>query len=443
MQSLSKLNAEELRRKIAGGSKNAEDYGNLGYVLFARGHSEEAISFYEQALNLASQNFQKAELSVELGWLFYEVGRRTQAQTLAENAITLLSNQGDTKEVLTCRGGSHALIAYCVSFRDQNAGVDAARTGLELLERVIDENPDFGEIAAIYHWAARLHILLEDKEKAVILSQRCLQHAMEERARLDCLITLAEALRSQERFAEAEHAIEEASRSVGTDKRYAEADKRVALRLQRELGLIQRSSNHLTEARNTFHQLLVLVQADPSLCKDPHILGDVYWNLAIVLFESSEYQEAAAAYEEALVFFPQDEQNHYTIMLSLGDCYSGTADYDKARTCYQKVLALPYTSNAMTLNARAGLAKISYELKEYAKAAAVFQEILPHYDNDDPNYSNISLVLGYCFEAMGAAAKARDCYEKILASRCAWEADTASARESLRRLPPSSKGTYH
>jgi tetratricopeptide (TPR) repeat protein len=272
-----------------------------------------------------------------------------------------------------------------------------------------------------------------------MICRKCLQHELEERDRLEWLITLVEALRSEGQFPEAERAIEEALRYVGTDKRYAEADKRVAQKLYLERGLIQRLSNRLAEARRTFEQVLVTVQADPVLRNEPNIWGRVYGHLATVLQETEEYREAAAAYEKALLSHPQDDPNHYRIVLWLGDCYLWTADYAKAQDCYTKVIASPYASEAEKTNARAGLAKLFYRLKEYAKAATMFEKILPHYDNDDPKYSNMLLVLGYCYEAMGADAKARECYEKVLASPHTSEDDKISARDGNLRLSSSSK----
>jgi tetratricopeptide (TPR) repeat protein len=105
-QGLSKPSAEELRRKIAAGSTNQKDYRDLAYHLFAIGQYKEAILFYQQALDLPLQDIQKADLSMDLAAVLYEVSRRDEAQTLAENAIALLSNQGESVEVLLSRGAA-------------------------------------------------------------------------------------------------------------------------------------------------------------------------------------------------------------------------------------------------------------------------------------------------------------------------------------------------
>ena len=215
------------------------------------------------------------------------------------------------------------------------------------------------------YFAALIHNLLGSTEKTVKLCEKRLQHQLGERERLQYLITLAEALRSQERFAEAEGVIEEARRYIGSDAQYAEADKKVAQGLSLEYGLIQRLSNRLTDAANTFRQMLVEIEADPTLRNDVSILGTVYWNLAAVLYELEDYQEAASAFEHALIFYPDNESNHYKILVSLGDCYLGTATYAKARDCYEKVLVSPNSWDVEKLKASAGIAKVLYESGEY------------------------------------------------------------------------------
>ncbi len=443
-QEQSKPSAEELRHKIAAGSTNQKDHRDLAYHLFAIGQYKEAILFYQQALDLSLQDIQKADLSVDLAGVLYEVNRRAEAQTLAENAIALLSNQDESVEVLLSRGAAYSLLAYGYSFTDSNASANTARLGLDTLERVIAESSDSEKAASAYYFSARIHNLLGSTERTVMLCEKYLQYELGERERLECLMILAEALRFQERFVEAERVIEEARRYVGTDKQYVEADKRVAQRLSLERGLVQRLSNRLTDAVMTFKQMLVEVEADPALRNDPGISGTIYWNLAAVLYETSDYEGAAAAFEKALIFHPQNEPNHYKILLSLGDCYLGTAAYAKARECYEKVVASAYSWDAEKLKACAGVAKVLYESGEYTQAASALETLLSDYRNDDPNYYNLLLWLGNCYEGMRVNAKARDNYEKVVAAPCAWKADKVSAQEALIRLTSSGGSqAYH
>ena len=203
----------------------------LAYQLFAKGKYEEAIQLYRKALDLSQQEIQKAEISLELGWLFYEVSRLTEAQMLAQNALLLLSKQPQNLESWLGQGSAHALLAHCLSCTDLTASTESARTGLEVLEHVMIESSRSEQLAAAYGFAARIHTLLGDTAKTVALCAKCLQRELGEREHLEWMIVLVEALRCEERYQEAERAIEDALQYVGTDKEYQEADKRVRQRL--------------------------------------------------------------------------------------------------------------------------------------------------------------------------------------------------------------------
>jgi tetratricopeptide (TPR) repeat protein len=190
--------------------------------------------------------------------------------------------------------------------------------------------------------------------------------------------------------------------------------------------------------------MLVEVEADPALRNDPDISGAVWWNLASVLYETSDYGGAGAAFESALSFHPQNEPNHYKILLSLGDCYLGTTAYAKARECYEKVVASAYSWDAEKLKACAGVAKALYETGEYTQAASAFETVLSDYRNDDPDYYNLLLWLGGCYEEMRNIVKARDSYERVVTAPCALKTDKVSAQEALMRLMSSGRSqVYH
>lgn len=427
----------ERQEHIEANSESQQDSRQLACQFFAKGKYEEAIQLYRKALDLSQQEIQKAEICLELGWLLYEVGRRTEAQTLAQDALLLSSRQPQALESLLNQGAAHTLLAHCLSFTDQTASVESAKRSLEVLEHVMSESSGSEQLASAFYLAARTHILLRDTTKTVALCEKCLQRELGGRERLECLMVLAEALRCEERYQEAERAIECALRYVDTDQEYREADKRIRQRLALERGLIQRLSSRLASAIETFKQILVEIEADPVLSNDPSISGTVWWNLAAALYESSDYGEAAAAFERALGVHSQNEPNHFKILLSLGDCYLGMKVYGKAKECYEKVIASGHSWDADKLKACTGVAKVLYEYGDYSQATSAFETLLPDYSNNDPERYNLLLWLGNCYQAMKANAKARECYEKVIVASSSWDADKASAENSLICLSSS------
>src|SRR5438034_7348469 len=134
---------KELRQKIADGSQDPDDYRYLTDLLFPSGRYDEAIALCQQALTLPLTSFKKAQLSMELGWIYYDIGQQARATPLAREALALLSTEPKSAEVFYCLGASQALVSHSESFEDPNAGAEAARLALDWLEKVVAGNSDF------------------------------------------------------------------------------------------------------------------------------------------------------------------------------------------------------------------------------------------------------------------------------------------------------------
>src|SRR5437867_2142994 len=258
---------EKHRQKITDGSQDPEDYRNLTDLLFPSGRYDEVIALYKEALTLPLTAFKKAQLSMELGWIYLDTGQRGQVPTLAQDALALLSNEPTSAEVLYCLGASQTLLAFCLSLTDAKAGAEEARVALEWLEQALADGSDFTDKPYAYIDAARLHNLLGDADKAITLCETCLQQKTKEIDRISCLIVYAQALRYAQRFTEAEQAIAEAIRYGNNYK------SGLLYTLYMELGQTQRFANRLTESKGSFEQAHAVLKTDPYFHDDAECLG--------------------------------------------------------------------------------------------------------------------------------------------------------------------------
>jgi tetratricopeptide (TPR) repeat protein len=422
---------KELRQKIATGSQNAEDYRDLIDLLVPSGRYAEAISLCQQALTFPLTAFEKARLSMELGWIHYDVGQRAQASLLAHEALSLLSTEPKGAEVLYCLGASQALLSLSESFADPNAGAEAARLALDWLEKAVADDSDFRDKPYAYIDVARMHSLLGNVDKAIRHCERCLDREINENQRILCLIVYSQALQLRERFAEAEQAITQAFRY---GKNYKSG---LFHGLYLELGTIQRFTNRLTEARRSFEQALLALKSDPYFHSEEEILGEIYFNLATVCYELGEYQDAIAAYSEVLRCHGKDVPAYWTALYWLGRSYEATEDYHKARDCYAEVVAASCAAEDDKVLARKELAwvlaKLNYESGKYAEAAAAFEEIVSRYTKEDRDYWLAILWLGCSYEGSGDYGKARSFYKDLQDSSYASDADKVTARNRLPR----------
>jgi tetratricopeptide (TPR) repeat protein len=421
---------KELRQKIAAGSQDPDDYRNLTDLLFPSGRYDEAIALYQQALTFPLTDFKKAQLSIELGWIYYDIGQRAQATTLAREALSLLSTEPKSPEVLYCLGASQALLSLSHSFADPNAGTETARFAIDWLEKAIADDSDFRDKPYAYIDAARMHSMLGNMDEAIDHCEKCLGQEINQMQRISCLIVYAQCLQGKERFVEAEQAIAEAFR-------YGKNYKSGFYTLYMELGAIQRFTSQLTESRKSYEQALAALKSDPYFHSDAEILGEIYFNLATVCYELGEYQGAVSAYREVLRFNSKDISSYWSALYWLGRSYEAIEDHSKARDCYAEVVASRGASEDDKSLARNGLmwalAKLDYLSGKYTEAAAAFEEIVSHYTKADQDYWSTILWLAYSYEGLGVYEKARTLYEEALDSADTSDADKVIAQKGLTR----------
>ena len=125
------VNEEQLRRRIANGSRDPEDFGQLAGLLTDAGETETAIALLEQGLALASVALVRARLVAQLAWLLYE--RTTdveRARVLADEGLRSLTEAPDTPDALFARGMLQSLLAHERFTVDPRSGTDMARVAV-------------------------------------------------------------------------------------------------------------------------------------------------------------------------------------------------------------------------------------------------------------------------------------------------------------------------
>jgi tetratricopeptide (TPR) repeat protein len=417
---------EHLRKRIAATSANPKDYRELGTLLFLSGSFDEGVLLYEQAITLSSTNLQKVEAQIELGWAFYEIGDQTTAQTFAESAVRLLSYEGDSHDVLAWRGAAQSLLVHCALSKNAHSDKKLILAALETLERVTGESPKFEGKKTAYYDEARLHLLSGNVDKAMVLCEKFLQCELNELEGISGLMVYGDALCAAKRFGEAEQTIKEALR-------YAKKYKSLVAYFYSELGRIQWHMKRLPDAQEAFQNALFGLTADPYRNRKERLLKDICMSLAGVYYELGNLREAAATYQEVVESTMESDPDHGEAQLWLGRCHEGMGGYADARACFEKVVVLPTPSEDDKLSARGGIARSLHHVREYRKALIVYRDLLSSYPEHDPRLANTINWLGDCYQGLGDYAKARESYEKVLASPTASEDEKLDARVGIAR----------
>lgn len=342
----------ELRARIAAGSRDATDYLALADLLKETSRFQEAAHIYEQALEIDLRNVDKARFAWELGSLIEtgKMGRRADARSYADRALALLSDEGESRDVLLLRGLSQSLLAHAVWFEGPHAGAEAARLGVRWLEQVIRDYGHEDAVAIAYYELARLHNALGEPDKAIGFCRQYLRGELDKGERLAALMVLAEALESAGRMSEAESATREA---LG----YAEEVKDALPNLYLTLALIQRAENRRIEARESLELALSALQDYPFPPADFELTRILYWRFAELHFEMGNFPEAASVLTKLLAEYAEDRHRQRALIWR-AECYASMGQPEQARRDYEQILASAAASDEERATAREGLTEL-------------------------------------------------------------------------------------
>ena len=432
----------ELRRRVTDGSHDPDDYLALAQLLISAGRGEEAIAVCRSALTLPLTNFQKARVSSELGWVFYGMGRHSDALQSAQGALELLAVEAMAPEILACQARSYSVIALCkwMNKEAHSESKEAARLALICYEHLMRDAPDFEEMKAVYYDAAQLQNLVGNNKLGIELCQKYLECELEDGERAEGLNQLAECLRNENRIVEAEKVLEQAFL-------LAQHIKEMLPAFLFTQGLLKRANNRPDEARNSFEKALAALKDHPYPHHDPNFCSDAYWNIGELSYQQQQYVEALQAFEKILLYHPGEDLDHRNALLWIGSCCEAQEKPQEAITYFSKVLALTSVSETEKITAKKGLAwnigKIHYGQHEYEEAAAAFEEVAGYQSHDDPERYNTLYWLGHSYLGLRDYESARNCYTEITESPYATDFDKEGAKQALSELPhPLGKTTH-
>jgi tetratricopeptide (TPR) repeat protein len=172
--------------------------------------------------------------------------------------------------------------------------------------------------------------------------------------------------------------------------------------------------------------------------------------LSHVLRDAGRFGEAEQAIDDAFRYVGADEGGalprlHFErglIRRSTNRSAQAKSSFEQAREALQlppRRREDPYFLTELHWN----LGELHYESTDWREAAEEFREVLKHHPEDDPHHRDALLWLGHCYLATQDYGNARDCYEEVLASPDATEAQIGAARKGVAALPPLPKQRLH
>lgn len=149
--------------------------------------------------------------------------------------------------------------------------------------------------------------------------------------------------------------------------------------------------------------------------------------------------ESERVLKEALQMVKVDERMLPRIHFELGSTYRSAGQPMEARESFvlsfEALRSHPLRDDRLFLSDLYwNIAELCYELQHYEKAVTIFQEVFRYHSEEDGQYWNAMIWLGYCYKATGNHDKARECFQTVLKSPYSSEADKKWAREGLEQI---------
>ncbi|QLE68693.1 hypothetical protein LROSL3_0914 [Furfurilactobacillus rossiae] len=154
------------------------------------------------------------------------------------------------------------------------------------------------------------------------------------------------------------------------------------------------------EAKQAVTRLVKQIDANPN---DFHL----YYQLATVLTEMQDYEQAEELLMKAQGLFAKDEGALSLLNYGLGNVYYQAASYDKAVSAFSKV-----KDEKLRLEAYQMMAQTAMQQNQYQKAFAFALTV----HDAKPKDASVNALLGDILMAMGNFNQAADFYDQSLAA---------------------------
>jgi tetratricopeptide (TPR) repeat protein len=417
---------------MAPSSQEVEGFCRQAKVWCEERRFDAAARLYEQTLGLPLAKRDRGRVLALLSRLLQRVyGGSERALGMAQEAVSLLENAGETPEVWALRGISQGVAALSVAFRNGPAATVRARQALADLERAADRAVD----PEVYGMGAEMCLLLEEPQSALPWGERYVAVERDEGARAAFAGTMARAYRMAGRLEEADRTLTEALFRLDLCK-YAAAT------LYHEQGQLYRVAGRPREARVALERAV-----GAAAYEDQARTAELRVSLGELCYDEGNFVEAAEQFERALALVPEDLGWRRYGLIWLGRCRVEVGACEQARECFAEVLASPEASEEEQMEAQRGAlyaeAQQFYQAGDFRTAAKAYHRILEQNPADDEFRRTMLLWLADCCVRLDDPVGARACYEEILASSQAVEGEKQRALADLARLPPAGRTWVH
>ncbi|MEM3395738.1 MAG: tetratricopeptide repeat protein [Thermoplasmata archaeon] len=375
------------------------------YSIF--GDLRKTLSHYEEALNNATTDYEKAEIFIKMSNPYQEMGETEKALSILENARRLMENAN------SMQGAATALRALAVVYL-HIGNFEKARTCFEKCIELCNKIGDERTLADAYHGMGTLSLDLGELNKA----EEYLFKSLEIRKRLNLKKGLASTYNNLAIIA---HDRGEMEKTL----QYYEMARKIYEELDDLSGIATINNNlaviHVPRGETDKAMELYLKNIEISeRTGDITMLMLAYRNIAWIHRFLENYPKALEFYEKSLAISRRigEKINMTGVLNRIAITYANMGDFDKAFEYARESLNLAESTGSKDLiaDAKWGMGEVYLLAKNYAEAERFMLETLEIYKSlGNPSYiKEVESDIGRVYAGMGKIDEAKKYFNSAL-----------------------------
>ncbi len=317
----------ELERKIKDGSKCFDDYSLLAKIYDDREEFEKVLILVEKMFNMPLQNKEIAFTFTIKGMALSNMGNsREEEISCYEQSLGLLSNEKESSEILYYIGvNNFYMLPYSESGRRDEHGCQA----LEIFKKLSRKDADYQRYMVNYYLGilyARIHKFSE----AIESFNQAIEMSENNSEKVTCLSEIANTYCDQGDYNKSEKIFERIFRMSDDNKYYS--------MLYFQMGVMFFESNSDGKAIDAFNNALRYIKFAPNLLNHKNYIAEIYWYLGTLVYRyNKDFDKAIKHLKKVLENVNRDYTYYHNTHITLGHCYLGKENYDKAEEHYDIV----------------------------------------------------------------------------------------------------------
>ncbi len=319
-----------LENKIKNNSKDVADYLWLGKIYLDRGDYSNVIPLCNRALNLSLTHEERAQIIYEKGQALSLLGNEEEAISCYEQALQLLLKAEDSALVLEHKGAIHYHLSL---FYSEGREREHATLALEELKQLMNKYSDYEEKSMVYSYIADLYSRLNEFDEAMEAYKKALEEGKDDDEKMWCLVGIASIYWNKGDRKKSEETYKQALKIAKENKFLS--------KIYFDMGKMYFEANGTSEAIDSFNHALKYREYDPALRYNKAYLGEILWHLGTLAYDRNDYDEAIKYLIKTLENINENHAYYCNTHITLGHCYFVKGYYNKAQEHYNTALFSP------------------------------------------------------------------------------------------------------